>query len=808
MRQALRALRARPVFTAVVIATLAVGFGVNAAIFSLVRTVLLTPLPYRDADRLVAIGEASLPRGITYTGTVPANYVEWRDRVTSFEAIAAWRVTYLAVTGQTDRPMRVQGVLGEPAFFSVLGVTPALGRPFTAEDGLPGRDRVVLLSYGFWQRGFGGDPGIVGRVLTIDGTPCTVVGVLPQMFKFLHVINHELDIWRPLVLNPTDHEHSVGLYARLKPSASVDAAQAELAAAYAALRKEEFRDGWTATVAALATRLTENQRPILAALQAAVAVVLCVAAANVATLMLALAAGRRKDVAIRIALGATRGRLTLELGREALLLAGAGAALGALLAVWVVRFLNGAISYQDINRLEPFRVDVAVVGFTLMLAIASAVTFALLPARRAADADVIDALKDSSHGATFGVTHRRLRAALVLSELALSIVLLTSGLELARHALALNSMDRGVDAERVMTAQLSLNGPRYDDPRQMTQFADHVIDRLIVAPGVAAASVVNWAPLSFVATSFPIAIEGRAYLPGQEPMALCWIVAPRYFETVGIPLMAGRDFTRGDTNDLLGVAIASRALAQRFWGRIDVVGERLRVLFPRSDAHWIPRATARPLTIVGVVGDVREDGVGPSEREADPQLYLPYSQSPTRIMTVVARAFGPPESTAPVIRDAVRAADPDQPTFDERSLEDVRQETFSRSRGLAWLVGAFAALALLLAAIGVYGVMAYLAEARRREIAIRLALGGTPGGIVALVVGDAMKLAAAGLVTGVALTPVAMRFAAHWMSGLAALHLSTVGVVVVVLSVVCAVAAAIPAIRVARAREVVALRTG
>jgi putative ABC transport system permease protein len=799
MKHALRSIAARPGFAAVTVVMLALGFGVNAAIFSMTRTILLRELPYRDADRLVQVGEVSPSRSVAYAASVPANYVVWRERVTAFQSTAAWRVSYFAISGPTT-PVRVQGVRAEPTFFSLLGITPVIGRDFRADENVAGRDNVVVLGNGFWHRQFGGDPAIVGRTLTVDGTPCTVVGVLPESFKFIHVINRELDVWRPLVVDPSDREHSVTTYAKLKPGIGLEAAQAELAAAFSTLPNETFRQGWTAGAWRVATRMTLAQRPILAALEVAVALVLCIAGANIANLMLAAAAARRRDIAVRTALGATPWRIAMELGREAMLLSAAGVAIGMILAAWIVDLLNGSVSYQDVNRLEPFRVDAWVIAFTIALAVGSSVLFVLLPARRATGSDVIDALKDSSHGATSGVADRRTRAALVVAELALAIVLLTCGLELTRSALSLNGMSRGVDADRVMTAQLSLNGPRYDDKVRMTQFAEGVLERLTATPGIDRASLVNYPPLSLIGTSFPIAIDGRPEPPGREPRALCWIVAPRYFETVGIPIVAGRDFRSDDTNERIGVAIASRTLARRFWTRTDVVGERLTVLFPQSDAFWIPRAIRRPLTIVGVVGDVREDGVGPGGD--DPQLYLPYGQNPTRIMTLVVRASGSPKAAAPLMRDAVRLADPDQPTFDERTLDDVRRETFARPRELAWLIGAFAVLALGLAAIGVYGVIAYLTTARNREIGIRMALGATRGDVVRLVVRDAMTLAARGIAVGVVAAPLSMKVAATWMSGLDRSDAMTLIAVVAVIAAVCAGAAAIPARRAARAAAV------
>jgi putative ABC transport system permease protein len=800
VRTAVRALAARPGFTAVAIATLALGFGINAAIFGVTRTVLLRPPPYPEPDRLVQIGEANLARGIAYAPAVPANYLAWRERVTAFEDTAPWRFVYFTLSGHGDRPVRVQGAIVDPAFFRLLGVAPALGRSFTAADARPGNDRVVILTSGFWRRQFGADPGIVGRSLIVDGTPCTIAGVLPDSFKFFRVLNRELDVWRPFVLDPTDREHSMTVYGRLKPAVSVESARAELATAFAALPAEGFRDGWTANLATLATRLTAAQRPVLQALELAVALIMCIAAANVANLVLAAAAGRKKDVAVRVALGATRWRLTLELGRETLLLAGAGAVAGLLLAVWIVDLLNHSISYQDINRVEPFSVDLGVLAFTACLAVLSALLFAVLPASRAAGGQVVEALKESSHQATSGVGHRRIRATLIIAELALSIVLLTSALEVIRNALTLNAMDRGVDVDRVMTGQLSLNGPRYDDPQRLTQFADAVLARLTASAGIEGASLVNYPPLSIVGTSFPIAIDGRPQMPGAEPRALCWIVAPRYFATIGIPIVSGRDFLPGDTNDGAGVAIVSRRLAQRFWNG-DAIGERLTVLFPRSDAFWIPRAIRRPLTIVGIVGDVREDGISDAGA-GDPQLYLPYSQNPTRIMTLVVRPHGEPASATSMMRDAVRAIDSDQPTFDEKTLDEVRLETFARSREVAWLIGGFALLALVLSAVGVYGVISYLTTARSREIGIRMALGASGPDVVLMIVGDAMRLAVTGTLLGVLLAPIGVTLERTWIAGIDRAHPASLAAVAVLLIGVCAVAAAIPARRAANASAV------
>ena len=600
------------------------------------------------------------------------------------------------------------------------------------------------------------------------------------------------------MFDATDREHSINLYARRKRGIDVSAARAELAAAYAGLPAEAFRDNWVGSVEPLSVRFTANQRPILQALEGAAALVMCIAAANIANLLLAAAAARRRDLAVRVALGASRHNLLIEVGQETLILSSAGAVAGLLAAFWTVDLLNNRVSYQDINRLEPFRVDLWVVMFVGALAAVMTVVLALVPARQAADADVIDALKDSSHGATAGVSNRRMRRSLVIAELALAVVLLTSALELTRSALALNDMDRGVETGRVMTAQLSLNGAAYAQAPRLTRLAEEVLDRLNATASVESASIVNYPPLSVIGTGVAIAIDGQPVAEGHEPVVQYWVVGPRYFATLGISLLAGRDFDRGDTGERPGTVIVSRRLAERFWNRLDVVGERLTPLFPQSDAAWIPRAVRRPLTVVGVVSDVREDGIPGHPDDHAPQLYVPYSQNPTRIATIVVRPRGLPQSATALIRDAVRAADPDQPTFDEKTLNEVKLDTFARSREVAWLIGSFATLALALSAIGVYSVIAFLTAARSREIGIRMALGASRRHVMALIVGDAIRLAVAGALIGAIAAPLAIAAARPWMAGIDRAHPASIAAVAGALVAVCVVAAAVPAARAAR----------
>ena len=793
MKRSFRALARQPTFALVTCAILALGFGVNAAVFSLTRTVLLRPLPYRDADRLVDLAEANLPAGVAYAPVSPADYVEWRQQTRTVDITAAWRFVYFALSG-TTAPIRVQGLRVEPSFFRLLGVTPALGRDFEAREAIAGRDAVIILSGGFWRRAFGADPSVIGRPITVDGARCTIVGVLPDTFRFIHVLNRELDVWRPFAIDPTEREHSIQVYAKLASGTSLDAVRSEAAAIFTSLPRDAHREGWTPDVSSLAERFTIRQRPILIGLQWAVALVLAVACANVASLVLASSAIRRRDVAVRVALGATRWRIARDFAGETMILSLGGGVGGATLAVWTVAALNRFVSYQDINRLEPFRVD-AVVLTAVGLAVAfTAVILAALPARTAATADVIDALKSDSHSATNRVG--LLRQFLLVSQLAISIVLLAAALTLVRTMLGLLTIDRGLRMDRVTTSQVSLGAAPYDDAARLTRFAGVALDRLAAMPGIESASLANYLPLSPIGTTVPIEIDGRTTVDRNvaQRSVRYWIVSPQYFASLGIRLLAGREFTSDDVAGRSSVAIVSARLARRFWNHVDVVGERLTPQFPRGDAFWIPKRAAGSALIVGVVADIREDGLPTA---ALPQLYLPYAQNPTRIMTLIARTAAPLDAAAPLLRDAVRAADPEQPTFDEQTMEEVVRETFARPRELAWLLTAFAALALVLATTGVYGLTEYTTTARSRELGIRMAMGATRRDIVGLVIRDAMRVAVLGVIAGVLATPAAFKVIDARVYGIAAWSPIVLVTVSLFLSSVSVAAAAVPACRAA-----------
>jgi predicted permease len=793
MRRAIRALVARPGFTATAVATLALGFGVNAAVFSLTRSVLLRPLPYRDGDQLVQVNQTFVGRpGLG--AVAPAYYLDWRERVTAFSETTFFRRVQFNVSTR-DRAVQVEGFLVAPNFFTMIGAATAYGSGFPPDASQPGRDNLVILSDGFWRRVFDGDPAVIGRSVAVDGTSCTIVGVLSPTFKIFRVLNRELDIYRPLVMDPTARTEALNVWARLKPGVSVETADAQLKTAYAALPNLE--PGWSATAVLLSKRFAAGPRPVLIALEWAVALVLLIACANVANLLLAVSAGRRKELAVRTALGATRWQIARDLGGETLAIVGAGAAVAVVLAYWGVAALNAVVSFQDVNRLEPFRVDRWVLAFTVLLAAAVVLLFGLLPVRTAASAEVMDALRESTHGVTSGVSNRRLRNALIIAEVAIAIVLAVAAVALTRSAITLHDLERGVTIDGVMTAQLALNDPRYDEPGQMARTMTAIVQRLASSPAIETAAVVNYLPLSAIYPVTQVGIEGVPPPAADRPwLARYFVVSPSYLRAVGIPLLSGRDFAGSDDREGAGVAIVSETFARRFWNTTDVLGRHITPDFG-SRMFWVPRGLGGALTVVGVVRDVREDG-RPDAAEF-PQFYVAYAQNPSVVATLVARAaHGPPQSAIQAMRDAVRAVDPHLPLSYEMTFDEVLRETFARPRELAWLIGSFAALALLLSAIGVYGVMAFLTTTRAREIAIRLALGARRADVVGLVVGEAMKLAGAGVAVGVIATPLVFRLIGAIVYGVGPWNPAILTSVAAALAVICAAASALPAWRAAR----------
>ena len=765
LRYGVRMLFKRPGFTAVVVLVLALGVGANSAFFSVISAVLLRPVPWEDPERIVNVWETNLKRGEDNALVSTINFLYWRDQNQVFEQVAGWRFLYLNLTGRGE-PERVQGLKVSPGYFPLLKVKTALGRTFLPDEEQPGQGKVVVLSYGFWQRRFAADPGIVGQQIAVDGEPHIVVGVLPSDFRIFKVLNRQLDLYIPLTIDRTqiahgitdetttrgDSEQTMFVYARLKPGVSLEQAQAEMDNWYSRLAREfpKANSGLGVKLVSLPEQWSKGLAPVLLMLLAAVGFVLLIACANAANLLLARTAARQKEMAIRAALGSSRLRLIKQLLTESVLMALLSGAAGLLLAYWGIVLLNRFIPYTAVNRADEFQLDVSVLGFTLVISLFTGVVFGLAPALRLSKLDLTESLKEGK-GVFFGARRGRLRNLLVISEISLAVVLLIGAGLMIRSVVRLYSVERGLNADNVLTMQILLARTRYPDGRQMGTFYQRVLQRVQTLPGVESASAINYPPLGLVSPTVPFIIEGRAPLtPEEAPVARYAVISPEYFRTLHIPLLAGRQFTDQDADETRGVVIISDGMAKRFWPNDDPVGKQIRLTFSDMNAYWVPESNNLALTIVGIAGDVKHDAMmgGPREEQNLPQLYLPYLQNPSSIMHLIVRTSSNPMLFAPAVRGEVYAVDHDQPVFDVKTLDEVAAESFARPVVLTLLLGAFAALALILAAAGIYSVMSYSITQRTHEFGIRMALGARQRDVLNLVVRQGMILTLTGVGVG------------------------------------------------------------
>jgi putative ABC transport system permease protein len=810
LRYGARALRKRPGFTALVVSILALGIGANSALFSVISAALLHPVPWKDPERILNVWETRAKKGENNNLVSAVNFVDWRGRCQSFEQAAGWRFLYLNLTGR-DEPERVQGLTVSPGYFPLLGVEAALGRTFLPEEEEPGRDKVVILSHGLWRRRFGSDPGVVGRQITVEGEPRTVVGVLPANFHIFRVLNRELDIYIPLTLDRSRAEEVLFVYARLKPGASVEQAQAEMDAIYRGLDEEYPQNSPRPGVrlVPLPEQWGERARPALLMLFAAVGFVLVIACADVTNLLLARATARRKEMHIRAALGASRSRLARQALTESLLLSALGGLAGLLLAFWGVGLLNSLIPYTALNRADDFRLDPLVLGFTLAVTLLTGLACGLAPALRSSKPDLTESLKEGGSSVTAGAREGRLRDLLVISEIMLAMVLLVGAGLMLRSITRLHSVDRGLKTDHVLTMQIFLPQAKYPTGGQVARFYQQLLRRVETLPGVESAGVINYPPLGLVSTTVPFFVEGREPATADEaPVARYSVVSPEYFRTMRIPLLAGRQLGEQDADETNGVVVISDSMARRFWPDGDALGKRVVPRFPAMRAYWIPASNNRPLTVVGVVGDVRQDGrLGAPQDEAGPtQMYLPYLQNPSPIMHLLVRTSADPLLSANAARSEVYSVDKDQPVFDVKTMDEVAAESFSASSALTLLLGTFAALALLLAVAGIYGVMAYAVGERTREIGIRMALGASAGDVLRLIVRRGMLSALTGVVAGLVATLMLTRLLSSALYGVSAVDLVTYAAVSALLSGSAFVACYVPALKATKVDPKVALR--
>jgi putative ABC transport system permease protein len=745
VRFALRGLAQRPGFAAVALATLAVGIGANAAVYSVAQAVLLRPLPFREPDRLVMVWERNVSRSRPRNVVNPGNYLAWRERNTVFEEIAAMGSGSRNVTGD-GAPVRLDVGGVTTNFFATLGVGPALGRGFVEADGQPGAPDVVILSDGLWRSRFAADPRVLGRSLMLNDRPATVVGVMPAGFA----LPPGSELWLPLVigeggLQRDSRGRSLMTVARLRDGVSVAQAQGALdgIARQLVAERPEFNTGWDAFVAPLHADLVRDVRPAVLVLMGAVGLVLLIGCGNLATLLLARALAREREIAIRRALGAGTGRLVAQLLTESLVLSLAGGALGLLLAAWLTRALMALVP-PEVDALFRPTLDPKVAAFALVLSVASAVLFGLVPAWQTVRPQLARSLREGTAGSGLSGSRRRLARLVVAGEVALALLLLLGAGVLLRSFARLSTVDAGFDPQRVLSLQVSLSGDRYADDAAGRFYAD-ALERIGALPGVESAAAISWRPYG-IGSATRFALPDREAPPaGQEPTGEVRIVSPGLFRTLGIPLREGRDFDARDAAGRPQAVIVNEHVARAFWPGQSAIGRRIAM-------QWGGPLDAE---IVGVVADARLVGLDTPARAT---LYWPVSQVRNPFMTLLVKSSGRPEAVAGSVRQAIASLDPELPVAKVAPLSDVMADSIARPRFVFLVIGAFAATAVLLAALGLFGVLSYSVGQRLPEMGVRLALGARPRDVAALVLREGVVVSTAGALVGLLGALVLARF--------------------------------------------------
>ena len=804
IRYGLRTLWKNPGFTLVAVLALALGIGANTAIFSVVNTVLLRPLPFEHPERIVNVGQVIRADAMGEGGGV-LSLPDFRDLDEQSQALEYLAVYLRSGTVWTDgngEPERIIGALVSADYFPLLGIKPTLGRTFTREEDQIGAPPVIVLSHGLWQRRYGGNPRIIGQQLKLGKGSSTVIGVMPPRFEFPFDEEGQ-DYWEPLsslasmkVEGEQRGSRSLPVIAKIRAGTTLEQARAELDTIARRIEQQypETNTNVVFTLVRTHDALVQNIRPALLVLLGAVGFVLLIACANVANLLLARAAARHKEIAIRSALGASRAQVISQLLTESMLLALLGGGLGLLLAMWGVDLLV-ALSPADIPRAQEIGLDSRVLLFTLGIALFTGFIFGLAPALQASKPDLNEVLKEGGRGSTEGLRRNRVRSLLVISEVALSLVLLIGAGLLIKSFMRLTNTNPGFEASGLLALDIPLSTTRYKETEKQVAFFQQAIERVKALPGVRDAALVNYLPFSGNDTTLTFDIEGRPPFPrGEEPEARLRLASPDYFRTMNTPLLRGRPFLESDTAQSPQVLLINETFARRFFPNEDPIGKRVMIGEPDS----------APREIVGITGNMRDESL---DAELLPEFYTAYAQNPTRRMNLVVRAAaGDPASMTGAVRGVIREMDSEQTIWRTQTMDELLARSVAGRRFSMLLLGVFAGVALVLAALGIYGVMAYSVTRRTHEIGIRIALGARTGDVLKLVVGQGMLLAGIGLALGLIAAFAVTRVLAGLLYGVSATDPLTYASITLLLACIAFLSCYIPARRATKVDPMVALR--
>lgn len=809
VRYALKVMRKSRGFVAIAILALALGVGANTAIFSIVNANLILPLNYDNPDRLVMVWEKNAKKGLGEIPTSLPNFIDLREATKSFEDLAAFTDSSLNLTGG-DVPERVTTLRVTASLLSLLGKKPLKGRLFLPEENQPQSSHVLILSHGLWQRSFGANANLVGQTVALNGEAYTVVGIMPSDFKFPPTFSATIassqytmphaDLWVPLTTDAAPMVRETrGLFmiGRLKAGVTPSAAQAEVNVIASRLQREypATDADMEVDVMRLRQQVTGDIRLPLVMLFAAVGCVLLIACANVANLLLTKATGRRKELAVRLALGATRPRIIRQLLTESLLLGLCGGLLGSLIAIWVVRQLI-VFSPPNMNRSPDVGIDVRVLVFALLLSLFTSFIFGLAPALQATKSDLNETLKEGGRGNAGGSKQNRLRSLLVISEVAIALVLLIGSGLMIKSFMRLQNVNPGFNPENLITLELQLPQNRYGEKTRQTAFQQQLVQRVGEIPGVQSAATVNNLPLSGNESNGTLTIEGRpAPNPSDRPRAFYRTVSPKYFQTMDIPFRRGRPFADSDNADAPAVVIINETAAQRFWPNEDPLGKRFKQGRAESKNPWV--------TIIGVVGGISHASLGVASQA---ELYFPFQQKPDPTITLLARTITDPGNITTAVRREVSGLDKDLPVSNIKFMNEIVAGSVAQPRVYTLLFAVFAGLALVLATIGIYGVMSYSVTQRTQEIGIRMALGAQRKDVLTLIIKQGMILAITGIGIGLLASFVLTRVLASLLYGVSTTDLFTFALVSLLLTSVALVACSIPALRATKVHPVIALR--